>query len=144
MRDIRNYPDYPTTEKYTQKPSKNPPETLQKPSSLSEAAEQALVVEWLRRRQGVLFAAVPNGGKRNAREAASLRRQGVRPGVPDLLIFEARSGAHGLAIEMKREKGGTVSRPQRRWHDDLRERGWRVEVCRGHREAIAILTEYLS
>lgn len=31
--------------------------------------------------------AVPNGGKRNIREAARLRAQGVRAGVSDLLVF---------------------------------------------------------
>jgi len=126
------------------KPYTNPTQTLHKPYTPSEATEQGLVVEWLRRRGDCLYAAVPNGGKRNPREAASLRRQGVRPGVPDLLIFEAREGHHGLAIEMKRVKGGKVTPAQRRWHDELRTKGWRVEVCRGHLEAISILTEYLS
>ena len=126
------------------KPSTNPPPTLHQPSTPYEATEQQWLVEWLRRRGGVLFAAVPNGGERNPREGMALRRQGVSAGVPDILIFEARQGAHGLAIEMKRVRGGTVTPQQRRWHADLRERGWRVEVCRGHEAAIVVLNEYLS
>ena len=35
---------------------------------------------------------VPNGGKRNAAEAAHLKRQGVKAGVPDLFLPVARGG----------------------------------------------------
>ena len=96
---------------------------------------------WIRARKPPLrFAAVPNGGRRSPREAAALARQGVRKGVPDLLIFDpTRDGEVGLAIEMKRRSGGTVSPHQRDWHEALRERGWRVEVCRGADAAIAVL-----
>jgi len=109
--------------------------------SPTEAAEQELVVVWIRARKPPLrFAAVPNGGRRSPREAAALARQGVRKGVPDLLIFDpTRDGEVGLAIEMKRRSGGTVSPHQRDWHEALRERGWRVEVCRGADAAIAVL-----
>lgn len=111
--------------------------------SPTEAAEQELVVVWLKARKPPLqFAAVPNGGRRSPREAAALARQGVRKGVPDLLVFDAtRAGEVGLAIEMKRRSGGTVSPHQKDWHKALRERGWRVEVCRGADEAIAVLRD---
>ena len=43
--------------------------------------------------QLALAFAVPNGGKRDAREAARLKGLGVRPGVPDVMI-PAHRGWH--------------------------------------------------
>ena len=45
--------------------------------------------------------AIPNGGKRNPREAGRLKAQGVKAGVSDLLLPFSSQGAHGLWIEMK-------------------------------------------
>lgn len=55
--------------------------------AVSEDSEQAEVVRRLRR-AGYLVAAVPNGGKRDARTAGILKKTGVVKGVPDLLIFD--------------------------------------------------------
>lgn len=44
---------------------------------------------------------IPNGGKRNKREAGRLKKLGVRPGVADLLLPIAIRGYHGMFIEMK-------------------------------------------
>lgn len=50
----------------------------------------------------------PNGGKRNAREAARLKAQGVMPGVSDVLIMWNEFGSVGVAcIELKAPKGTT-------------------------------------
>jgi hypothetical protein len=59
---------------------------------LSEHSEQSELVKRMRR-AGLLVAAVPNGaslsgGRRErARQMAALKREGLSPGVPDLLIF---------------------------------------------------------
>ena len=42
---------------------------------------------------------VPNGGKRDKATAAVLKRQGVKAGVPDIMLPAARAGYHGLYIE---------------------------------------------
>lgn len=94
---------------------------------------------------GLLWCHVPNGGQRNAVTAAKLKGQGVKPGVPDLLVFDAPYEEdamleyYGLAIELKNGKAGRVSEHQQRWMDDLKARGWRVEVCRSLDEVIALL-----
>lgn len=44
---------------------------------------------------------IPNGGKRDAKTATILKRQGVKAGVPDLHLPVARGGYHGLYIELK-------------------------------------------
>jgi hypothetical protein len=68
----------------------------------------------------------------------------MRKGVPDLFLPVSRHGFHGLFIEMKRRRGGVVNDRQRWWRDQLRAQGYRVEVCKGADEAIAVLFEYVS
>lgn len=49
--------------------------------------------------------AVPNGGRRSKIEASIMKGEGVRPGVPDLILPVARGGAHGFFLEMKAGDG---------------------------------------
>lgn len=113
---------------------------------VSEASSQMAVVRALRK-AGVLFCAVPNGGRRDRREAVLLKRQGVEAGVPDLLVFDAPPAWEGrfvgLALELKQEgtSKSRVSVVQRRWLVKLQERGWRVVVAFGAEEALAKLRE---
>ena len=75
----------------------------------SEATEQERVINW-----ATFYAKdfpeldllhhIPNGGSRNQLEAANLKRQGVKAGVPDLCLPVARNGKHGLYVEMKWEQ----------------------------------------
>ncbi len=110
----------------------------------TEAQEQALLVRWLTW-HGVLFCAVPNGGKRHIVTAKKLSAEGVRPGVPDLLIFDSvpnplRDGATvGVALEMKRQRGGRLTPEQRVWMGALEQRGWTVCVAKGAADAIKAL-----
>lgn len=110
--------------------------------SKTEAQEQSDVVRYLTR-AGVLFCAVPNGGYRRQSEARSLSRQGVRRGVPDLLVFSPPpslpSTVRGVALEMKRAKGGRISPEQHAWSSALRSCGWHVIVAHGADEAIDAL-----
>lgn len=57
----------------------------------TEAEEQIALFEWARLQTGrfpelALLYHVPNGGSRNKIEAARLRAQGVKSGVPDLCL----------------------------------------------------------
>lgn len=75
----------------------------------SEHEEQVLFVQWFRRQfPGVMIFAIPNGGLRGKIAAAKLKAEGVTAGVPDLYIPEWR-----VWVEMKRQKGGRLSQPQR-------------------------------
>lgn len=87
---------------------------------------------------------VPNGGYRNKAEAGRFRAQGVKPGVPDIVLPVARSGYHGLYIELKRTEGGRVSEEQRAWMDRLTEQGYYTAVCRGWEEAKNVIEGYLQ
>jgi len=46
--------------------------------------------------------AVPNGGRRNAVEASHLKDQGVRAGVPDLILI---CGGRTYGLELKADQG---------------------------------------
>lgn len=85
-----------------------------------------------------------NGIRVSPRLRASLKGQGLRPGVPDIDLPVARNGWHGLRIELKRVKCGTVSQDQKRMHAMLTEQGYLVRVCKGWQEAVAVVVDYLK
>lgn len=100
--------------------------------------------------------AIPNGGYRNASEAANLKSQGVKAGVPDLMLPVACGQFHGLFIEMKRPKEikqggvvvgtqsiGRIAPAQKEWHASLRNSAYVVHVCYSWIEARDCLLEYL-
>lgn len=110
---------------------------------MSEALEQRAVVEYCDLK-GIPVFHIPNGGYRNKAEAAHLKAQGVRPGVPDLCVPVARYGYHGLYIEMKAKKNGRVSAYQQKWIALLRKNGYCAYVCEGADSAIRLLDQYMT
>ena len=106
----------------------------------TEHAEQCAVASWLRRR-GVWFFAVPNGAKMGAAEAAKMKREGLRPGVPDLLIVDR---GRLLALEMKARESGRPTPEQNAAMEHLTSQGWDCGVCHGAKEAIQWLRERLG
>jgi len=86
---------------------------------------------------------IPNGGKRDKIEAAHLKQQGLKSGVPDLHLPVARGQYHSLYIEMK-DEDGRASHEQLWWFEELRQEGNFVEVCHGWKSAIRVLEWYLS
>lgn len=100
---------------------------------LSEHEEQCLFVNWFEIQfPKVRIFAIPNGTwSRNIQTAIKAKREGVRKGVPDLYIPEWK-----LWIEMKRSKGGTISKEQKEWHRYLEEAcGDIVIITKGFNEA---------
>ena len=97
----------------------------------SEHLQQVRLVSWFRRSYpGVRVFAIPNGGGRSASQGASLRAEGVSPGVPDLFVPEWL-----LWVEMKREKGGTLSPAQSDWISYLDDCGYQCIVGKGFEDA---------
>lgn len=86
---------------------------------------------------------VPNGGSRNAKEAANLKAQGVRAGVPDLELPAARGAYTGLHIEMKHGKN-RVSKEQDRFLMALKEMGRCAVVCYEAEPAMKVIKEYMQ
>ena len=117
---------------------------------ITEAQHQKNVIEWsqnpriLAKYPGVeLLYHIPNGGSRNKIEAAHLKQQGVRPGVPDLCLPVARGQYHGLYIEMKTDTG-RASTEQKDWIERLNAEGYFAEVCHGWESAVRVLEWYLT
>ena len=113
-----------------------------------EDTEQMGVIDWAnvskRRYPDLeLIYHVPNGGKRDAREAARFKAMGVKAGVPDLCIPVPRGGYAGLYIEMKYGKNKPTDN-QKKWISKLREYGHKVEVCYSGIEATEVIEEYMK
>lgn len=85
----------------------------------------------------------PNGGRRNKLEAARLKREGVKKGVPDIFLPVAKNGKHGLYIEMK-SKQGKLEESQKAFIQKLKDQGYKVCVCYGWEQAKETLIEYLG
>lgn len=92
--------------------------------------------------------AIPNGGKRNPREAARLKAQGVKAGVSDLLLALPLNNKAGLWIEMKRpivkgKKKPITSDTQIEWQNKMITAGYDAVVCFGLDEAKDQIEKYL-
>lgn len=114
----------------------------------TEAQEQKSLIEWAKWQEKKypelkLLYHCPNGGTRNKMEAANLKRQGVKAGVPDLFLPVPRSPKHGLFIEMKVGRNKCTDN-QKKWIRNLLEQGYEVKVCYSCEEAIQVIKKYLN
>jgi hypothetical protein len=115
----------------------------------TEAQEQEALFRWAAYNRGrfpalELLYHIPNGGGRNLIEAAHLKAQGVKPGVPDICLPVPSVRYTALYIELKRRKGGVVSDAQRGWIAALNRVGCRAVVCHGWDEAREEIERYLG
>jgi hypothetical protein len=114
-----------------------------------ESQAQAAVFKWADMHRNKypslrMMFAIPNGGKRSIITATIMKREGAKRGVPDIILLHPSGPYHGLAIEMKKEKGGTVSPEQKEWIKNLTDEGYKATVCRGSTEAIETIKNYLE
>lgn len=114
----------------------------------TEAGAQEMLFNWMQLQSGRypelnLAYHVPNGGKRNSAEAAHLKRQGVKAGVPDICLPVARRGYHGLYIELKVGRNKPTQN-QKNWIILLQEQGYKAVVCWGWEEAAEVIGEYVG
>jgi len=91
--------------------------------------------------------AIPNGGKRDAITAGRLKAEGVKAGVPDLMLPIARGEYHGLFIEMKRPKSdgkeaGTEQTVQSEFMKSLTAQHYLCATCHHYQHALEIILWY--
>jgi hypothetical protein len=115
----------------------------------TESEEQQALFQWARLNEKNypelrLMYHIPNGGLRNKSVAVRLTAEGVRRGVPDICLPVARSGYHGMYIELKRRKGGIVSKEQTEWLELLAAQNYLSLVCYGWDEAREAIKDYLG
>lgn len=116
---------------------------------ISEHAEQVAIFEWVNLHMAKypqlknLFA-IPNGGHRDRNTGAMLKREGVRAGVPDLMLAYPSNGYYGLFVELKRRDGGTASFLQVDWINRLQQAGYMATVAHGAKDAVKIIKDYLN
>lgn len=102
----------------------------------SEHLEQVSAVNWFEAAYpGVLIFAIPNGGERHPAVAEKMRLEGVRRGIPDLMIPAWRT-----FVEMKAEKG-RLSDHQKARIDYLSSVGYRCLVCYGFEDFKSQITQ---
>lgn len=89
---------------------------------------------------------VPNGGYRNQIQGAKFKRQGVKKGIPDIVVPVPRKPYHGLIIELKRVNGvaSDVKAEQKDWLRWFRAQGWSAHVAFGFEHAKQITEKYLN
>ena len=74
----------------------------------TEEDEQSALFQfasWQKEPEWSLLFAIPNGGYRKLKTGIRLKRTGLKPGIPDMMLPVGRGGFLGLFIEMKSEKG---------------------------------------
>lgn len=111
---------------------------------MSEHDTQSAFFAWaaLQKFLGVeLMHAVPNGGHRHPAVAAKLKKEGLKPGVPDVSWPVPRGGFVGLAIEFK-HGDGNPTKEQRERITALQKEGWCVAVCWDWQAAARLVTGY--
>lgn len=89
-----------------------------------------------------LVFAVPNGGSRHVREAANLKRQGVKPGVSDVIVLIPKKGFASLCMEFK-TKAGRQSEHQKEFQQQAEKCRNKYVIVRSAIQAIEELKQYL-
>lgn len=110
-----------------------------------ESKLQIQCVTWLKYQYphlAPLFFAVPNGGSRNAREAAIMKAEGVTAGVSDLILNIPSGRYTQLDIEMK--DGSSQSAAQKRYQRYAEAVGIMYVVCKSFEVFQSTVQNYLD
>ena len=103
-------------------------------------------LHWAHRDVYALAFHIPNGGQRHKAIARKMKGEGVKKGVPDIMIALPRGDWSGLFIEFKaaRPHSASVSKEQKEWIAALNRVGYLAVVCRGVDEAKKAVEAYLQ
>ena len=111
---------------------------------MSESRLQSEVVRYIQLQYPKASYCASLGGIRTSMtQAIMAKRTGYVKGFPDLFIYEARNGYHGLALEIKSNKG-RATKEQKEWIEALNERGYKAEIVKGLPEILNCIDAYLK
>ena len=111
----------------------------------SESKLQQSCVKFFRYQypQWVLFlVAIPNGGRRDAKTGALMKKEGAIAGAPDLILFDPYGKKLPLLIEMKLPKG-VQSESQVAFQRCYEDAGYTYTICRDFATFEKIVENYL-
>lgn len=108
-----------------------------------DSIQQALV-QWAAYAHEVSLIHIPNQGKRSFSYGRRLKKMGLRPGFPDLMLLAKRHIYGALFIELKADHSCKATLAQKGWIHELKQAGYRAEICYGLDEAKALIDEYLA
>lgn len=91
----------------------------------------------------ILWCHVPNSIYTNHINAYWHKRQGMKAGVPDILIFEPNGTYNGLAIELKVGKN-KPTKSQKEWLELLERCNWKTAVIYNIDDFIKAFEGYFS
>jgi len=86
---------------------------------------------------------VPNGGRRDARTGAMMKKEGALAGVPDLVLCDPDARTLPMFIELKLPKG-KQSKSQKEFEQAYTEAGYLYVVIRSLDEFVECVTLYLG
>lgn len=117
-----------------------------------EEDEQIAFVQWCHLNKIIVHHSGNEiGGSTSAMKirAVKMKRMGTSKGFPDLIVLIPIYGVTGdidcyqmAVIEMKRQKGGSVSEEQKEWLKNLELAGVPCKVCHGAEEAIDFVKSF--
>jgi hypothetical protein len=114
----------------------------------SEHYQQSLLFQWAAAAKAEypelewLFA-IPNGGLRNVVVAMQLKREGVKKGVPDIMLPVANGNYYGAFIEMKFGKN-KMTPEQIAFKAHCEQHGYFFACCYSWVEARYALVQYIE
>jgi len=73
-------------------------------------------------------------------QKAMNKKMGVRPGVPDYIVVTQKAV---LFVEMKRKKGGAVTKAQARWLKAIHQAGGEARICYGFDDAKKFIEQFI-
>jgi len=91
-----------------------------------------------------LIYAIPNGANKSIATAMKFKREGLKPGVPDLHLPVPRGEYHSLYLEFKSDKSKKLSGKQIEWFNKLTSHGNMCVCVASEEKAEQVVKRYLS
>ena len=123
----------------------------------TEHQEQSAYFDWVRQKRNTderynYIFAIPNGaylggGNEVVRfsVAKRMKKEGLEPGVPDIMIAYPSIPYYGAFLETKRKvKSSKPTKDQTIWLNRLESAGYFATVCRGFDELKAVTEDYFD
>jgi len=113
---------------------------------MTESQLQQTCVRWFRYQfpyAAPFLIAVPNGGRRDAKTGALMKKEGAVAGVADLILFDPFGKKPPLFIEMKLPKG-VQSESQVRFQRAYTQAGYTYTICRTFDQFKELVINYVT